>query len=244
MWNLPSDPMLFLQLGAPVAGQGEYDPASVTADRRHVTRCSRGVSQGFRGHTVADVDLRSWLLESHADLRSKLAGAVVRQVPTERWAEQADGGGSSIAWLLLHLARHHDLALTTVVRDHEPLYVAHRTALGLDGTAPGAGLTEREDHGISTAVDPQALVAYVDAVFDASHHWLDHLSLMALDITPDVARRLEHRAHLPTDEFDWLYGMWSGKTIAWFVQWPVIGHGNAHLGEAISVRNRMGLSPF
>ena len=190
------------------------------------------------------MDLRTWLLDSHADLRAKIDGAVVRQVPTERWAEQVDGGGSSIAWLLLHLARHHDLALTTVVRDHAPLYLAHRAHLGLDGTAPGAGLTERDDHAISAAVDPQALVAYVDAVFDASHEWLDHLSLMALDITPDVARRLERRAHLPTDEFDWLYGMWSGKTIAWFVQWPVLGHGNAHLGEAISVRNRMGLSPF
>jgi hypothetical protein len=30
----------------------------------------------------------------------------------------------------------------------------------------------------------------------------------------------------------------------WFVQWPVIGHGNAHVGEGISLRNRMGLSPF
>jgi len=30
----------------------------------------------------------------------------------------------------------------------------------------------------------------------------------------------------------------------WFLQWPVLGHGHAHVGEAISVRNRMGLSPF
>lgn len=190
------------------------------------------------------MDLRTWLLDSHADLRSKLTGAVVRQVPAERWAEQADGGGSSITWLLFHLARHHDLALTTAVRDHEPLFVEHRTALGLDGSAPGAGLTEREDHALSLAVDPDALVAYVDAVFDASRHWLDHLSVMALDITPDVLHRLERRAHLPTDELDWLYGMWTGRTVAWLVQWPVIGHGNAHLGEAISVRNRLGLSPF
>jgi hypothetical protein len=190
------------------------------------------------------MDLRTWLLDSHADLRSKLAGSVMRQVPADRWAEQADGGGSSIAWLLLHLARHHDLALTTVIRDHDPLYLAHRAPLGLEGTPAGVGLTEREDRAISLAVDPAALDGYVNAVFDASHDWLDRLSMMALDITPDVARRLEHRGLLPADEFDWLYGMWSGRTIGWFVQWPVIGHGNAHLGEAISVRNRLGLSPF
>ena len=38
--------------------------------------------------------------------------------------------------------------------------------------------------------------------------------------------------------------MWDGHTVDWFVQWPVLGHGQAHVGEAISVRNRMGLSPF
>jgi hypothetical protein len=32
--------------------------------------------------------------------------------------------------------------------------------------------------------------------------------------------------------------------VAWLVQWPVIGHGNAHVGEMISVRNRLGYSPF
>ena len=46
------------------------------------------------------------------------------------------------------------------------------------------------------------------------------------------------------DEFPWLYSMWAGKALWWFVQWPVIGHGHAHVGEAISLRNRMGLSPF
>ena len=38
--------------------------------------------------------------------------------------------------------------------------------------------------------------------------------------------------------------MWREKAIWWFVQWPVLGHGNAHVGEGIGVRNRMGLSPF
>jgi hypothetical protein len=28
------------------------------------------------------------------------------------------------------------------------------------------------------------------------------------------------------------------------VQWPVIGHTNTHVGEMVSIRNRMGLSPF
>ena len=68
------------------------------------------------------MDLRAWLLDAHADLSGRLTNSVVRLVPPERWTEQADGGGSSIAWLMLHLARHQDLALNTVIRNHVPLF--------------------------------------------------------------------------------------------------------------------------
>jgi hypothetical protein len=49
---------------------------------------------------------------------------------------------------------------------------------------------------------------------------------------------------LSVGEVDWLHRMWADKPVWWLVQWPVVGHGHAHVGEAISVRNRMGLSPF
>jgi hypothetical protein len=67
---------------------------------------------------------------------------------------------------------------------------------------------------------------------------------MALDTIPDTPRRLEHRAGLDPELFPWLFQMWTGRPVHWLVQWPMLGHGNAHVGEAISIRNRMGLSPF
>ena len=67
---------------------------------------------------------------------------------------------------------------------------------------------------------------------------------MALDTVPDTGRRLTELADLTTDDVGWLHRMWSDKPVWWLVQWPVVGHGHAHVGEAISVRNRMGLSPF
>jgi len=192
------------------------------------------------------MDLRAWLIDAHTDLRGRLSGAVIGLVPRQRWTEQADEGGSSIAWLLLHLARHQDLALTTAIRDHPPLFLAHRDALGLADSPTWAGLPEREDRAVaaSAAAGPDALIAYVDAVFDATARWLDHLSAMALDTVPDTARRLADLAHLPADQLDWLFSMWGNRTVSWLVQWPVLGHGNAHVGEAIAVRNRLGLSPF
>ena len=46
------------------------------------------------------------------------------------------------------------------------------------------------------------------------------------------------------DDADWLHDMWTDKPVGWFVQWECIGHGHTHVGEMVSVRNRMGLSPF
>lgn len=190
------------------------------------------------------MDLRAWLLDAHADLRSRMFSAVVNRVPTERWHEQADHGGSSITWLLLHLARHQDLAVATAIRSHPPLFLDHRDDLGLLAAPTWAGLSEHEDVTVSGSVAPDPLMNYVTGVFAATERWLDKLSAMALDTVPDTARRLDELALLPPDEVDWLFAMWSTRSVNWFVQWPVIGHGNAHVGEAIAVRNRMGLSPF
>jgi len=190
------------------------------------------------------MDLRRWLLDAHDDVRARLSSAVVEAVPPDRWHEQADGGGSSIAWLLLHAARHQDLAIATAVRDQAPLYLAHRARLGLAEHGPAAGLTEREDRDVARTPPPDELVAYLTAVFDATRSWLEQVGAMALDSIPDTSRRLERRAQLTHDEVPWLHEMWSGRTVHWLVQWPVLGHGHAHVGEAISVRNRLGLSPF
>lgn len=190
------------------------------------------------------MDLRAWLLDAHADLRGRLFSSVIGLVPTDRWTERADGGGSSIAWLLLHLARHQDLAIATAIRNHAPLFLDHRDRLGLADAPTWAGLTEQEHPDQSGAASPDALVDYVNAVFVATATWLDHLSAMALESIPDTRRRFETKAQLSPDEVGWLFAMWDAKTVDWFVQWPVLGHGNAHVGEAISVRNRLGLSPF
>jgi hypothetical protein len=196
--------------------------------------------------TVAVVDLRSWLLDAHRDMRARLDGAVLAKVPTERWTEQADGGGSSITWLVLHLVRHHDLALNTAIRNRPPLFAQHVETLGLDPAvaSTGAGLTEREDHTVSAALRPDALVQYATAVFDATEQWLQRLSAMAMDSIPDSPRRLTRQAAIDPDEFGWLLSMWNGRAVHWLVQWPMLGHANAHIGEAVAVRNRLGYNPF
>jgi hypothetical protein len=190
------------------------------------------------------VDVHAWIANDLESVRSKLTDSVLSVVPRQRWVEQGDNGGSSIAHLVLHMARHHDLAVTTAIRNRPPLFVTHSSELGLAGARSSVGLEEREDPVISAALPLDALVNYLDAVFSASRSWLGKVGSMTLDTVPSSSRRLATKAALPVDDVPWLHRMWDGKPVWWLVQWPVVGHGHAHVGEAIAVRNRMGLSPF
>jgi len=190
------------------------------------------------------VDVYTWIVNDLASVHGKLTNAVLSVVPPQRWVEQVDNGGSSIAHLLLHVARHQDLALTTAIRNRPPLFTAHRGALGLEAARASAGLEEREDPAVTSAVPHDALLHYVDTVFAATRSWLGRVSTMALDTVPASSRRLESKAGLAVAGVPWLHQMWADKPVWWLVQWPIVGHGHAHVGEAISVRNRMGLSPF
>ena len=184
------------------------------------------------------------MISDFASMRAKLFDSVVRLVRADRWHEQADGGGTTLAGLLLHVARHQDLAVNVVIRNHAPIFFEHREALGLEAAGAGVGLAEQENLQATALVSPESVLHYATAVFDATAAWLSPLGSLVLDIEPNTSYRLTERAGLDPDEFPWLYSMWAGKQLWWFVQWPVIGHGHGHVGEAIALRNRMGLSPF
>ncbi|MEP7204137.1 MAG: hypothetical protein ABI894_16110 [Ilumatobacteraceae bacterium] len=134
--------------------------------------------------------------------------------------------------------------MSTAIRNRQPLFAAHRSALGLDGRRMSAGLEEREDLAVTAALPNEALLTYLHAVFDATRSNLGKIDSMALETVPATSRRLASKAGLSVDEVGWLHKMWADRPVWWLIQWPIVGHGHAHVGEAISVRNRMGLSPF
>lgn len=187
--------------------------------------------------------VRDWMLADHADVRERFERGVAGRVPLERWTEHADGGGSTIAWLVLHHTYHQDLAIETAVRNRPPLLDSRRAALGLAGCSPAAGLGESEDLDVVQALDLEALARYAADVHEATHAWMSEVATMALDTTTDSSARLE-RVGVRSDEVGWLHAMWDAKPVSWFARWEAIGHGHTHVGEMVSVRNRMGLSPF
>lgn len=188
------------------------------------------------------MDLRNWIIADLKSLGAKLNGGVLALIPPERRRERADGGGIAPLYVLWHLARHHDVAVNGVLRGRGAVVDGWTGSLGIQHDL-WRGLAEGEDADLVEVLDPEAVGAYVLAVVDSTAGWLDESGLPPMDHRPDTAAALA-AIGTPEDRFDWLYSMWDGKPSAWFLQWSAVGHGFNHLGELVSIRNRLGLSPF
>ena len=188
------------------------------------------------------MELRDWIVSDLVSLRGKLAGGVLGMIPAERLRERVDGGGIAPVYVLWHLARHQDVAVNGVLRGVDAVVDGWVDRLGI-GEDLWRGLAEGEDADLVDVLDPEAVGGYVLAVCDATAAWLDEGGMPAMDSRPGTAGPLA-AIGTSADRFDWLYSMWDGKPASWFLRWSAVGHGFNHLGELVSIRNRMGLSPF
>jgi len=191
------------------------------------------------------VELGAWLVDDLAAVRARFLNAIAAHVPEARWAERADGGGSSIAALLLHVTVHQDLAVRTALGGQAPRFAAVAAGLGLDaGASPLASLQEAEDTELTRALDLAALQGYAAEVHNEVASALAQVTEEELEARPPAGERLAAVGGVEYDDAPWLYAMWDGKPAAWFVRWELIGHAQGHVGEMISVRDRLGLRPF
>ncbi|HEX6786484.1 MAG TPA: DinB family protein [Acidimicrobiales bacterium] len=191
------------------------------------------------------MELAAWLVDDLAAVRARFLNAIAANVPEERWTERADGGGSSIAALLLHVTVHQDLAARTALGGQAPRFSAVAAGLGLDaGASPLASLQEAEDPELTRTLDLTALQAYAADVHDDVETVLAQLTTAELEARPPAGERLATVGGVGFDEAPWLYAMWDGKPAAWFVRWELIGHAQGHVGEMVSVRDRLGFRPF
>jgi DinB superfamily len=189
------------------------------------------------------MDLRQWILDEHAAVMARFEQSIEAQVPLERWPDPAGTGGASIAWLAFHTAYHQDLAVNAVLGDRPTVLAEQRTGLGVADAPPELGLGEAEQPELTTALDLAALTRYVHTVHDRTAAWLATLDPAALSVPAAGPERLAV-AGVAEAAVPWLYRMWADKPVSWFVQWEAIGHRVNHVGEMVSVRNRLGLSPF
>jgi hypothetical protein len=206
-----------------------------------------GLGPGWLGEAwyKEEVDLRTWIVGDLDAVRRRFLGAVAAHVPRERWREHVDDGGSSLAGLLLHVTVHQDLATRTAVEGSPPLFAERAPVLGLPaGASPLPSLQEAEEPSTTGAIDLDALETYAADVHAAALALVGRIEAAALDEIPPASDRLVELGGVARDDAPWLHDMWAGKPAAWFVQWELIGHAQGHVGEMVSVRDRMGYRPF
>lgn len=188
------------------------------------------------------MDLRRWIASDLESLRNRLANGVLAKIPPERMTERVDDGGIAPVYIVWHAARHQDVAVNGVLRTTAEVLDGWSARVGLSGDS-WRGLAEAEDLDLVPQLDPVAVGDYYLAVLDETARWVAEADLDVIESSPETAGALE-RIGTPPDRFDWLYSMWDAKPGVFFLGWEAIGHGYNHLGELISIRNRMGLSPF
>jgi len=188
------------------------------------------------------VDLRSWIGADLTSLKTRLEGGVLSVIPLERRTERVDGGGIAPIYVLWHTARHQDVAINRVLAGTSEVVDEWTDRLGVEDDL-WRGLAEAEDVYMVDLLDPAAVDGYALAVIDRTSAWLADADLSTMDDVAETDQPLQALG-APEDRFDWLYNMWRGKPSSFFLSWEAVGHGYNHLGELISIRNRMGLSPF
>ncbi|MFV2039474.1 MAG: hypothetical protein ACC660_04465 [Acidimicrobiales bacterium] len=189
------------------------------------------------------MDLRSWIVNDLASARQRLAGGILGCIPTDRLDEQADGGGIAPLYVLWHMTRHHDLAINGVLRGRDEVVHDWTDRLGVSDEL-WRGLSEGSDTDLVQILDPDAVAGYSLAALDGTIEWLNTAATFDnLDSVPPSSETLSAIGTPPAD-FDWLYSMWAGKPRYWFLSWEGHGHVVTHTGELVSIRNRMGFSPF
>jgi hypothetical protein len=186
------------------------------------------------------VDLSQWLVDDLDDITSRFHNQVQAQVPPPRRAEP-HGGGTSILWNTFHIARHASLALSILTAQADEIRPAWLGALVADVGSVGAGLQEAAEPW-SPVLTTAGVDGYLEDVLARANAYLT-AGPIDFDAVPNTAEALK-AARVDRDEFGWIYQTWSGKSAAWLVRWPVLGHSTSHLGEMLATRNRMGLSPF
>ncbi len=188
------------------------------------------------------MSLRNWIISDLESLETRLANGVLAQIPLGRRGERLDDDGVSPTYALWHMSRHHDVAVNRMIRGSDEVIESWTERVGV-GDDLWRGLAEAQDQGLVELLDPEGVDGYTYAVIEGTIDWLRTADLSILERVPDSAAAL---ADLGTPEarFGWLFSMWEGKPASFFLQWEAVGHGYNHLGELMSLRNRMGLSPF
>src|SRR3954452_21949302 len=202
------------------------------------------------------MDARALFLADHSrihaattstDAEMAAAGGFTMQDDTLKRLQEADlraspEGLCSIVWHVWHMTRIEDVVANALLRGVPEILDRDGwlDRLGVDVRLVGTGDSDHEVRGVSERVDLAALLAYRDAVGQATRAWVRDLDLDTLDSVPDLTERLAAAPPIVGERALWLLRFYTGKTGAFLLTFPITNHGFMHWAEARVTRSRLG----
>lgn len=155
---------------------------------------------------------------------------VVQSVTAEEWTAQAHPGANPLGFLAWHMPAARDWAVHVWCLGVPEVRVS-TTLPSINPPHPAFGMSFDEAGAIARAASRDDVLAYADAVHEATLRFLDTLSESALDAVPDArAHSAQVSAyHIPgyLEEVSDMYDFPIWRTLAG----PCYGHSRGHLAE-------------
>lgn len=158
---------------------------------------------------------------------------------------QRPAGVNSIVWLVWHLTRVLDAAVSRFVADRPQVLAEGRwnAAMGLDRRDVGPGMTGSDVDALSARIDVDALRRYHGAVAERAREIASALPSAAWSeiVSGNRVRRVVEDEALLLDAGQWVGEFWAqGRSRGWYLLQVGVLHPYGHCFDAMVTRGLLG----
>ena len=183
------------------------------------------------------MDAVQYFLPEHHVTHVRWKRQLVEGLTDEQIRAKPHPAVNSIAWLLWHVARTEDVAVSAFVAVRPQLAEEEDwfARLNVPRRDIGTGMTDDEVAELSTRIDLRALDAYWDAITRRTRSLVEGLDPAALDevVDPAAAHEAIMKGGLLQESQQWAWDHWQrGFTRGYFLNYLAASHVTLHIGEA------------
>jgi hypothetical protein len=174
--------------------------------------------------------------------RWSLEDQILDDLVEAQWRVIIKGHDHSIAWIIWHIARIEDVAISILVGGREQLFVTDgwKSRLNITYKHSGNAMAVSEIEDLSEEIDVGALRIYRQAVGRQTREIISSMPVDQLSVKVDADRIhaiAEQSAVLP--EASGVLDYWSRRTLAGLLLMPATRHNFIHLNEAERIKHRL-----
>ena len=152
---------------------------------------------------------------------------------------------NSIAWILWHMARCEDVAISRIIFDQEQVFDEDNYSNSLKASRRdiGTSMSFKEVIDLSNQIDLNSLREYSVEVATKTQKVIRELPLEQLNLIPDRAylKKVLLEEGALNKNSEWVAEHYSNKTKGWFLGHLGLTHPRGHLGQIILLRKLFGL---